>query len=144
MAKSDMNYYDTFITVSPDSPVEAGLKPPEKKGALTKAGIEYELVANHPYVYTQEELLYQVHVRHKGISEEELEAKGTQLWDEFYQKPQACMRASALPKKYGWGIHFNSEGYMALVAADSPDYERFKSGDGGKLKVLAGMRSSRK
>jgi hypothetical protein len=140
----DWNYYDTFITISPDSFAESGVKPPDKKGGLTKAGIEFELVANHPYAYTQEELLFQVHIRHKGISEEELEAKGTQIRDEFFQKPTACMRASALPKKYGWGIHFDSEGYMALVSADSPDYERFKSGDGGKLKVLAGMRSSRK
>jgi len=140
----EWNYYDTFITIAPDCPAESGVKPPDKKTGLTKAGIEYELVANRPYGYTQEELLYQVHIRHKGISAEELEEKGTQLRDEFFQKPMPCMRASMLPKKFGWGIHFNAEGYMALVSADSPDYERFKSGGDGSLKVLAAMRNSRK
>jgi hypothetical protein len=140
----EWNYYDTFITTAPDCPAESGLKPPAKKDGLTKAGIEFELVANQPYAYTQEELLYQVHIRHKGIPEEELEAKGTQIRDEFFQKPMPCMRASMLPKKFGWGIHFNSEGYMALVSADSPDYEAFKTGGNGSLKVLAAMRNSKK
>jgi len=140
----EWNYYDTFITAAADSTAECGLVPPDKKGGKTKPGIEYELVAGRPYAYTQEELLYEVHIRHKGISEEELTAKGTQLRDEFFQVPKPCMRASMLPKKYGWGIHFNAEGKMALIPVDSPEYERFASGDGGRVKVLAAMRNSRK
>ncbi|RCW51779.1 DUF6157 family protein [Paenibacillus prosopidis] len=140
----EWNYYDTFITVAPDCPAERGMVPPDKKSGKTKPGIEYELVANSPYVYTQEQLLYETHIRHKEISPEVLAERGTQLRDEFFQKPTACLRASMLPKKYGWGIHFNAEGKMALVPMESPDYQRFVEDGNGSLKVLAAMRNSKK
>jgi hypothetical protein len=140
----EWNYYDTFITVSADCPIENGMVPPDKKSGKTKPGIEFELIANDPYVYTQEELLYQVFIRHKDIPAEELSTKGTQIRDEFFQRPMPCMRASMLPKKYGWGIHFNTEGKMALVPVESPDYQSFVEGKKGNVKLLAAMRNSKK
>ncbi|WP_373232969.1 DUF6157 family protein [Cohnella sp.] len=139
----EWNYYNTFIKVSADCPAESGLVPPDKKSGRTKPGIEFELVANRPYGYTQEELLYETHIRHKEIAEEELRARGTQIRDEFFQRPMPCLRASMLPKKYGWGIHFNGEGKLALVPVESPDYKRFAEGDNGSVKVLAAMRNSK-
>jgi hypothetical protein len=140
----EWNYYNTFITVAPDCPTDSGMVPPDKKNGRTKPSIEFELIANQPYVYTQEELLYQVHIRHKEIPEEELLVKGTQIWDEFFQKPMACMRASMLPKRYGWGIHFNADGKMALVPVESPDYRRFVEADNGNVKLLAAMRNNKR
>jgi hypothetical protein len=142
--KMNWNYYDTFITVARDCPAERGTVPPDKKNGKSKPGIEFELVADHPYRYTQEELLYEVHIRHKEISPEELAARGTEMRDEFFQKPMPCLRASMLPKKYGWGIHFNAEGKMALVPVESPDYRRFVDGDSGDVKILAAMSNSKK
>lgn len=139
----EWNYYDTFITISADCPAVNGTVPPDKKEGKTKAGIEYELISEHPYGYTQEELLYEVHIRHKGISQEELAEKGTQLRDEFFQKPMPCLRASMLPKKFGWGIHFNKEGKMALVPMESGLYRDFAEGGQEELKVLAAMRNNR-
>lgn len=139
----EWNYYDTFIKVSADCPAESGLVPPDKKSGRTKPSIEFELVANHPYGYTQEELLYETHIRHKGISDEELLARGTQIRDEFFQKPMPCLRASMLPKKYGWGIHFNEEGKLALVPVESPEYKRFAEGEKGSVRVLPAMRNSK-
>jgi hypothetical protein len=138
------NYYNTFITVAPDCPEERGKMPLDKKNGKTKPGIEYELIANRPYGYTQEEILYEVHIRHKGIPEEELTSRGTQIRHEFFQKPMACMRASMLPKKYGWGIHFNAEGKAALVPVESPEYRHFVEGDNGSVTLLAAMRNKRK
>jgi hypothetical protein len=142
--KINRNYYDTFITVSRDCPAERGTVPPDKKSGKTKPGIEFELVANSPYVYTQEELLYEVHIRHKEIPEKELAARGTQVWDEFFQKPMPCLRASMLPKKYGWGIHFNAEGKLALIPMESHEYRRFAGGENGNVKLLAAMSNSKK
>jgi hypothetical protein len=31
---------------------------------------------------------------------------------------------SALAKRYGWGIHNNAEGKIALIAVESPEYKR--------------------
>jgi hypothetical protein len=33
-------------------------------------------------------------------------------------------RVSALPKRYGWGIHNNAEGKVALIAVESPEYKQ--------------------
>lgn len=139
----DWNYYNTFITVAADCPAVRGTVPPDKKDGKTKPGIEYALVAEQPYGYTQEELLYEVHIRHKGVSQEELAEKGTQLRDEFFQKPKPCMRASMLPKKYGWGIHFDAAGKMALVPVESDPYRAFVEGRRGEVKLLAAMRNSK-
>ena len=140
----DWNYYDTFITVAADCPVETGTKPPDKKDGKTKPGIEFELITNHPYGYTQKELLYEVHIRHKNIPEAELAERGNQIRDEFNMKPQPCLRASMLPKKYGWGIHFNAKGQIAIVPMESPDYRRFVEGAYGNVKLLAAMRNKRR
>ena len=138
------NYYNTFITVSPDCPAEFGTVPPDKKGGRTKPSLEYELAAGQPYGYTQEELMFEVHVRHKEIAPEELEARGAEIRNEFFSKPMACLRASMLPKKYGWGIHFNEAGKMALVPVESAEYHRFVEGGYGNVNVLQGMRNSKK
>jgi hypothetical protein len=33
-----------------------------------------------------------------------------------------------LPKKYGWGLHFDAEGRIALVAVESDYYKAFVAG----------------
>ena len=103
----EWNYYNTLITVSADCPVERGMIPPDKKSGRTKSSIEYELIANHPYTYTQEEILYEVHVRHKEIPEEELVKRGNELArDGFYQKPMPCLRACDAPEEIRVGHSF--------------------------------------
>lgn len=140
----EWNYYNTFITVAPDCPATKGTVPPDKKSGKSKAGIEFELISSHPYEYTQEDILYEVHIRQKGIPQEELEERGTQMRDEFFQKPTACMRASMLPKKFGWGLHFDTEGKVALVPMESDLYREFAGGEREGVKVLAAMRNARK
>jgi hypothetical protein len=139
----NLNYYNTFITVSSDCPVTKSVIPPEKAGKLTKAGIEYELAAGRPYFYTQEELLYQVYVRHKELPEEELEQHDAEIRGAFFGKSQACLRASMLPKKFGWGIHFNAEGQLALVPVESERYRSYAAGEHEEIKVIPAMRNAR-
>ncbi|MEK8130766.1 DUF6157 family protein [Paenibacillus filicis] len=139
----NLNYYDTFITVSPDSTAEVGMIPQERKGGPSKHGIEFELISGSPYTYTQEDVLFEVHVRHKGLEQEVLEERREQLREEFFSRSHACMRASALPKKYGWGLHFDKEGKVALYGVESPEYRALAANATGDLKVVPGMRSSR-
>jgi hypothetical protein len=65
----------------------------------------------------------------------------SELWQEFFSKPRACMRSSPLAKTYGWGLHFNTEGRVALVPIESTDYERFASSQ--SIKHTRAMRSKR-
>ena len=40
------------------------------------------------------------------------------------------MRTSPLAKTYGWGLHFNDRGRIALVSVGTPLYERFAKDPG--------------
>ena len=93
-----MNYINTFIQVAPDCPVKAAVVPPARGGQKTIPQLEYEMLSGSPYVFTQEEILFEVHARHKDIPESELKAHREELWAEFFSKSRACLRASSLPK----------------------------------------------
>ncbi|WP_068775841.1 DUF6157 family protein [Paenibacillus sp. FJAT-26967] len=143
MKNRNFNYYQTFITVAPDSTALESITPPSRKDGKTKALIEYELLIHHPYTFTQEDLVYEVHIRHKEIPEEILQIIGTEIRYELFQKSHACLRASMLAKKYGWGIHFDDAGKIAIYPVESSEYQRFLANESGHVKVLAAMRSSR-
>ena len=136
-----MNYYNTFIAVAPDTPVKVGTAPVARAGKKSVAVLEYELISAQPYTYTQEEVQFAVHVQRKAIPAAELRVRRVDLWNEFFSKSLACMRASPLPKSYGWGLHFNEEGKVALVAVESPEYERLSSS--GAIEQTRALRSRR-
>ncbi|WP_342481620.1 DUF6157 family protein [Paenibacillus sp. FSL L8-0340] len=43
-----------------------------------------------------------------------------EIWGALFSKSNPCLRASMLSKRYGWGMHFNDEGKIALYAKASP------------------------
>lgn len=136
-----MNYFNTFIAVAPDTATKAGTVPPERGEKKSIAILEYELIAARPYVLTQEEVQFAVHVQRQGISAAQLKTKRAKLWKEFFSRPMACMRTSPLPKSYGWGLHFNLEGKVALVAVESPRYKELSSSR--SIEQTRAMRSKR-
>lgn len=56
-----MNYYDTLIEVAGDCPATEGQVPAARGGKKTKAVVEYELLVNHPYAYTEEDIAFEVY-----------------------------------------------------------------------------------
>lgn len=128
------NYFDTFISVSPDSPAEAGLVP---RKADSVAGMQHALLFEAPYAWTSDDLLFEILARRKNITElERLAARA-----EYFSKGQPCLRASPLVKQYGWGLHYDDQGRIALYGLEGSSYaELAKRTD---LRQLAGMRSSR-
>jgi len=131
------NYTDTFIAVSDDGPSDGGITPPHGDAGPSVAELEFELLQARPYAYTSDELLFEVHARRKGLSDTERDAD----WDEFFSRSQACLRASPLAKRYGWGFHFDDRGRVALVASGTEEYERLLADE--SLKQKKAMRSSR-
>lgn len=131
------NYENTFIEVAEDCPAAGGEVPPMKGDAKTVAGIQYDMISKSPYQFTSDDVLFQVFAERKELTESELEEARRQ----FFSKGQACMRASPLAKRYGWGIHNDAEGRIALVASDSPEYQQLKQNPG--LKKVKAMKSSR-
>lgn len=136
-----MSYKNTFILVSPDCPVSEGIVPVSDKERKPVHVIQYELLAEYPYKYDFDELLFETHIRHKQISAEELREHGEEIRNGLFAKKHACLRASALPKKYGWGIHYNEEGKIAVYPAHSPEYKRFAASEVPGVQLLFGMRS---
>ncbi|MEO3945459.1 DUF6157 family protein [Gorillibacterium sp. CAU 1737] len=132
-----VTYIDTFITVSDDCELRTGVIPPERGGKKTAAGIQYDLLADHPYVYTMEDVLFRTHVELNQLHDEEEES----LRDVFFSTPKACLRTSTLVKRYGWGLHFDHEGKVALYGAESEEYRTLR--ESPHLHVVKGMRSKR-
>lgn len=136
-----MNYFNTFIAVAADTSARVGSVPPERSGKKSIAALEYELIAAEPYALTQEDVQFAVHIQRQGVCARELEAKRIELWQAFFSKPMACMRTSPLPKSYGWGLHFDAQGKVALVPVESPEYKRLSSNPA--IQQTRAMRSKR-
>jgi hypothetical protein len=132
-----MNYYDTLIEVADDCPANEGHVPQARGGKKTKAVVEYELLAKAPYTYTEEEIAFEVH----AVLHEIAKASRPKEREKFLSKGHPHLRVSALAKRYGWGIHNNAEGKVALVAVESPEYKRLMK-DPRTTKVKA-FRSTR-
>jgi hypothetical protein len=121
------NYANTLVTASPDCPVTVGTIP-EKR--VSVAAVQHALLGR-PYAMTSDDLLFETH-RVRG---------GEKSREEFFAKPQACLRASPLVKNFGWGIHHNAEGRIAVYGMESAEYRRLL--DDPLVKKAPGMRSKR-
>ncbi len=131
------NYINTFIGIAEDCKASTAEIPPLKAAEKTVANLQFELLRDHPYEFTSDDILFQVYATKNKIAAKDLKAAR----ETFFSKGQACMRASPLTKRYGWGIHNNEEGKIALVAVDSKEYKKLSSDK--KLKQTKAMRSSR-
>lgn len=123
------NYYNTFIAVAEDCPASSAELPPAKD-PRSIAQIEYEMLIDKPYEYTSDDVLYAANGERRGLSREE-----------FFSKGQPCFRGSPLTKRYGWGVHSDDEGKIALYAVESTEYQRLARDE--SLKQLKAMRSKR-
>ncbi|MEW9672774.1 DUF6157 family protein [Ammoniphilus sp. 3BR4] len=135
---------NTFVQVAPDCPVTSSVVPTHKKDAKpTVHVLQYELLSHNPYRFTHEDLIYEVHIRHKEIPAEQIEENASGIRAKLFQKSHPCMRASMLTKKYGWGVHYDPEGKLALYGMETEEYRRFVlSGESG-LKLVFAMRNRR-
>lgn len=138
-----MSYTNTFIQVSLDCPATSSIVPVSKRDKKTAHEIQYELLSQNPYKFNHEDLIYEVHIRHKAISEEELINHATEIRDQLFQKSHPCLRASMLPKKFGWGVHYDQDGRIAIYGMESNEYRQFVTED-RNVKLLFAMRNSRK
>ena len=131
------NYYNTFIEIADDCPVSNSEAPPQKGDKLTVANIQFDLISQNPYKFTSDEILFQVYAQKNGVKKADLDLEK----EKFFSKGQPCFRSSPLTKRYGWGVHSDSDGRIALIAMDSDDYIKLKNDK--KTKILKAMRSKK-
>lgn len=131
------NYENTLIEVADDCPADAGQVPPSRGHKKSVANYQYEMLMDKPYQYTSDDVLFAVFAQRKGFETEQLEEERRK----FFSKGQPCFRASPLTKRYGWGVHSDDQGRIALFGRESEAYQRFS--EDAKVTTVKAMKSKR-
>lgn len=131
------NYFNTFIAVADDCPVDIAQIPPDKNNTPTAATVQFQMMSSHPYRYDSDSVLFEVY----AVKSEITEGERKQARETFFSKGQPCMRASPLTKRYGWGVHCNKDGKVAIYAVESPEYAKLSHDR--TLKQLKAMRNAK-
>ncbi|MCD2263079.1 hypothetical protein K3888_10235 [Dietzia aurantiaca] len=129
------DYTDTLILPAPDTKAQAATAPPAGKGSIGE--LQYERLSAGDYVWTSDDLIFDVHCQRKGIAEADRPAVRAQ----FFSTGQPCLRTSPLAKTYGWALHFDSAGRIALLPMGSERVADLEADPA--VTVKAAMRSSR-
>ncbi len=76
-----MSYKNTLITISEDSKATSAIVPVTRNGKPTIASIEYDLIKNNPYKFTQEDVQFKTYLIKNQIEEENTD----ELRKQFFQ-----------------------------------------------------------
>jgi hypothetical protein len=136
-----MSYINSFIAISEDSSVEHSIIPQPRGERIPIHLLQYNLLSQHPYLYDHFSLIFEIFLIQKGVSPQINEEERKQLWNELFSKGHPCMRASALVKQYGFGVHYDKNGKMALFPVESDEYKQFLADPA--IHKINGMRKSR-
>lgn len=131
------NYLNTFIEVSEDTKAVSGNKPTSKSDSKTIAEMQYDLISKNPYKFTSDDILFQVYADRNDLTKVEYK----QARESFFSKGQPCLRTSPLTKTYGFGIHSDDTGKIALYGMETEEYKRFLNDS--KIKKVKAMRSTK-
>jgi hypothetical protein len=129
------NYVNTLITVSPGTKAVAAITPPTGKASI--AELQFAILHGHDYELTSDDVIFTVFADRNSVIAKDRAA----AHDQFFSKGQPCLRTSPLAKSYGWGIHANANGRVALVPMESSRYGDLMA-DEATVKRTA-MRTSR-
>jgi hypothetical protein len=132
------NYFNTLVEIAEDCPLNAGEMPPLRGNKKSIANLQFEMLWEHPYEFTSDEVFFTIHARRKEIPGWEMD----DAREAFFSKGQPCFRASPLTKRYGWGIHSDDQGRVAMYSADSEMYRKLQ--DDPAVEKVRAMRSRRK
>jgi len=131
------NYHNAFIEAAEDCPAIIAEIPPQKGDYKTIANLHFDMIAHHPYRYTSDDVIFNAYAQKNYISKDELNTERKK----FFSKGQPCLRTSPLAKRYGWGIHSNEAGKVALYAIESNEYKKLAKDR--QLEHVKAMRSKR-
>ncbi|MGC1274710.1 MAG: DUF6157 family protein [Planctomycetaceae bacterium] len=130
---------NTFILVAPDCHALRGVVPEAKRVPKPFPVVQFEVLSDEPYRFSYAESLCEIHARQNGLGETPFDDDLVKL----LLRKHPCPRTSALPKRYGWGIHVDGDGKLALVACDSAEYRRLSRSKPGMLQLVPALRSKR-
>ncbi len=132
------NYIDTFIEVADDCPTDISEMPKSKGENKTVAEMQFELIVKNPYKFTSDDVFFQVYADRNDLTKSEYKAAREQ----FFSKGQPCFRASPLTKRFGFGVHCNKDGKVAIFGKETKEYQQFLNDT--TIKKVKAMRTSKK
>lgn len=135
------NCFNTFIRVAEDCPAETGEEPPPRAGKPTVAGLQYAMLAKAPYKYTSDDVIFATSAAGRECETKMSKKERGLAREAFFSRGQACMRASSLGMRFGWGVHADGEGRIAIYAVDSKRYQALSRDP--QLTQVRAMRSKR-
>ncbi|MCH5685809.1 DUF6157 family protein [Niabella sp. W65] len=81
--------------------------------------------------------MFQVYARRNDLTPSEYKAARR-----HFSKGQPCLRASPLTKRYGFGVHADKDGKIALYGVETSKYAQLLKDDA--VKKVKAMRTSKK
>lgn len=96
------------------------------------------MLYDNPYKFTSDDVLFGVFAMRKDFTKAELQDER----ENYFSKGQPCFRASPITKQYGWGIHCDKDGKIAMYGAETDAYKKFIADQ--SIKKVRAMRSKRK
>jgi hypothetical protein len=135
------NCFNTFIQVAEDCPARTGEEPPLRAGKPTVACLQYGMIAKAPYKYTSDDVIFATSASGRELAVKATKTEKQAAREAFFSRGQACMRASSLGKRFGWGVHADSKGRIALYPIESKRYQALARDP--KLTQVRAMRSKR-
>jgi hypothetical protein len=112
-----------------------------RAGQPTVAGLQYAMIANAPYKYTSDDVIFATSAAGRQLDAKVTKRARILAREAFFSRGQACMRASSLGKRFGWGVHADDEGRIAIYAVDSKRYQALSRDP--QLAQVRAMRSKR-
>ncbi|TDW29764.1 DUF6157 family protein [Cryobacterium psychrophilum] len=140
---SGVDYFNTFIAVAPDSTATGGMVPHGGAKSGTVVSRMWHMITQSPYKYTSADVIFSVHADRAKIAA----ADRPHAREEYFSVGRACLRSSDLGKRYGWGIHADTTGHVALYAVGTREYAAFAAGvapNGEPVALTRAMRSIRR
>lgn len=139
-----MGYFKTLIAVADDCPVTRSEVPAPRGTKKTVAVLQYEMLAERPFQLTQEDILFGTLLRQREEAGDPVPAgEQAALREEYFATDRACLRASPLPKRHGWGLMYDEAGRVALCPMESAEYQAAIASETPGITVIKAMRSRR-
>lgn len=115
------NYFNTFIEIADDCGLSVCQIPSSKGENKSLAGLQYDMLNNNPYKYSSDDIFFMIYAKRNNIPDE----KHEKAREQFFSKGQPCFRASPLTKKFGFGIHSDGKGKVAMYGCETEQYKDF-------------------
>jgi hypothetical protein len=108
-----MTNLEELILVAEYCPVSKSQIPPFENDRKSIARIGYEILIEEPYKYTESEFFHELHFVRRNRPD---------LINKTYN-----IKLSLLVTMYGWGVHSNKQGKLALIPMESDEYKLLKT-----------------